>query len=108
MRIGTSLALIAVGLVLSYAIDFELPGIELGTLGAILFFIGLLGLAVSVGLEVMDHRARSPRPARPPRDEPRRREPAPQPRERWDPVVPPNEARRAKIDPAEDRTRRLR
>jgi hypothetical protein len=40
VKIGTSLALIAVGLILAYAVDFELPGIEVGTLGAILFFAG--------------------------------------------------------------------
>jgi len=111
VRIGTSLVLIAVGLVLAYAIDFELPGIELSTLGSILFFIGLLGLVVSVGLEVMDHRARHPRPARPARPQrsepPRREAPAP-PQERWDPVVPPREARRAPIDPAQEKTRRQR
>ena len=57
MRIGTSLALVAVGLVLAYAVDFEVPGIELRVLGSILFFVGLLGLA----------RLRRPRgPARPP------------------------------------------
>ncbi len=106
MKIGTSLALIAVGLVFAYAVDFEVPGIEIGTLGSILFFVGLLGLAVSIGLEVMDRRARSPRPARP--VEPPRREPAPTPRERWDPVVPRDEARRARIDPADERTRRMR
>jgi hypothetical protein len=60
VKIGTSLLLIAVGLVLAYAVDFEIPGIELGTLGSILFFIGLLGLVVSIGLEVMAHRARTP------------------------------------------------
>jgi len=110
VRIGTSLVLIAVGLVLAYAIDFELPGIELSTLGTILFFIGLLGLVVSVGLEVMDHRGRHPRPAkpaRPQRSKPPREAPA-APRERWDPVLPPHEARRAPIDPAQEQTRRQR
>lgn len=113
MRIGTSLVLITVGLVLAYAIDFELPGIELGTLGAILFFIGLLGLAVSIGLEVMDARARNPRPARPARPVRPAREPradrVAEPRaSTWDPVLPPHEARRAQIDPADERTRRQR
>ena len=68
MRIGTSLALVAVGLVLAYAVDFEVPGIELRTLGSILFFVGLLGLALSVGLEVLAGRRRragAPPPAGP-------------------------------------------
>lgn len=103
MRIGTSLLLIAVGLVFAYAVDFEVPGIEIGTLGSILFFIGLLGLAVSVGLEVMNARARHPPSPPRPRKE-TRREPAAEP-PRWDPVVP---ARPRPRDPADDETRRMR
>jgi len=107
VRIGTSLLLIAVGLVFAYAVDFELPGIEIGTLGSILFFVGLLGLAVSVGLEVMDGRAR--RPPRP-RPEPAR-PPAAQERPEWDPVMPARGGRSPSArprDPADDETRRLR
>ena len=62
MRIGTALTLVAVGLVLSYAIDFDVPGIDLRVLGSILFFVGLLGLLVSVGMEIAAQRARTPRP----------------------------------------------
>lgn len=105
MRIGTSLVLIAVGLVLAYAIDFEVPGIELGTLGSILFFVGLLGLALSVGLEVADRRARHPPRPRPER--PRRPAAEVEERPRWDPVIPPRSGRAPSRDPAEDKTRRL-
>ena len=108
MKIGTSLALVAVGLILSYAVDVELPGIDLQTLGAILFFVGLLGLVVTVGLEVNARRApkppRAPRPraprSEPPPVAPRRREPA----STYDPVVPRHEAAEARFD---DRTRVL-
>jgi hypothetical protein len=106
VKIGTSLLLIAVGLVLAYAVDFEIPGIELGTLGSILFFIGLLGLVVSIGLEVMSHRARTP--ARP-RPEPRREVVEERPRrDDYDPIVPlPARSARPR-NPADDETRRLR
>jgi hypothetical protein len=99
MRIGTSLALVAVGLVLAYAVDFEVPGIELQTLGSILFFVGLLGLALSVGLEVMaGRRRRGPAPRR------RQAPPPPEraPRAAYDPIVRPRPR-----DPSEDETRRL-
>lgn len=99
MRIGTSLALVAVGLILAYAVDFELPGIDVRALGSILFYVGLLGLALAIGLEVLAaRRRRAPRPRRrkaPPREEAVRR-PA------YDPVVRPGPR-----DPSEDETRRL-
>jgi hypothetical protein len=106
MRIGSALALIAVGLILSYAVDFTVPGIDVGTLGAILFFVGLLGLAVTLGLELASQRARHPRAPRrpapyvPPRDE-----------RAYDPVLPRRDRSAdptsVLADPADDRTRRL-
>jgi len=109
VKIGTSLTLMAVGLILAYAVDFELPGIEVGTLGAILFFVGTLGLIVAVALEVA---ARRP-PRRPaPRPAPVSREPARRP---YDPVVgvqpsrrdPSRERTQVLRDPGDDETRRL-
>ena len=68
MRIATSLVLISAGAILATAIEFDIPGIDLEALGTILFLVGLLGLAVTVGLEVMANR-----PWDRPRREPRRR-----------------------------------
>ncbi|MBA2515207.1 MAG: hypothetical protein H0V26_12930 [Solirubrobacterales bacterium] len=110
MKIGTSLALIAVGLILTYAVDFELPGLEIGAFGAILFFVGLLGLIVTVGLEIAAHRPRRPpQVRRQPRPEPVRRD------ESYDPVIPlarrprdPEQGRtQVSREPGDDETRRL-
>ena len=111
MKIGSALALIAVGLILSYAVDFELPGIDIGALGAILFYIGLLGLVVTIGLEIAANRARHPPRPKAPRRE-RSVEPpprAPAPRDRYDPIQPlPARPRpQPRRDPADDETRRL-
>jgi hypothetical protein len=114
VKIGTSLALIAVGLILAYAVDFELPGIEVGTLGAILFFVGLLGLIVTLALEVAARRGpRPPRAPRAPRRQPPPREPVR--RDTYDPVVPPSQhprdfdRERTQVlrEPGDDETRRL-
>ena len=82
VRIGTSLLLIAVGAILAYAVDVDVPGIDIETLGAILFYVGLLGLVVTVGLEL--HANRRPRPPAAPRPRPREPERRPPP---YDPVV---------------------
>ena len=81
VRIGTSLLLIAVGAILAYAVDVDVPGIDIETLGAILFYVGLLGLVVTVGLEL--HANRRPRAPAPPSAPPRERRPPPP----YDPVV---------------------
>ena len=48
MTIGTSLALIAVGAILKYAVTADLSGIDLQTVGVILMLIGILGLVLSL------------------------------------------------------------
>ena len=109
MKIGSALALIAVGLILSYAVDFELPGVDIGALGAILFYIGLLGLVVTIGLEIAANRARHPpRPKTPRRErveEPPPRAPARAP---YDPIQPLPARPRPRRDPSDDETRPLR
>ena len=48
MTTATSLILIAVGAVLAFAVSFELAGISIVTVGAILIVVGGIGLAVSL------------------------------------------------------------
>jgi hypothetical protein len=108
VRIGTSLTLIAVGLILAYAVDFDLPGIKVQTLGGILFWVGALGLAISIGIEVAeDRRRRGPRPQRRPSPPPEHRDLAPRrpvARKPYDPVVRPRPPPR---DPDDEPTRVL-
>ncbi len=48
MGIGTSLFLIAVGAILKFAVDADVQGIELATVGVILMVIGVVGLLISL------------------------------------------------------------
>jgi hypothetical protein len=48
MRIGTSIGLIAVGLVLALAVDIQLSGIDLSLVGWILTGVGVVGLVASL------------------------------------------------------------
>jgi hypothetical protein len=48
MGIGTSLFLIAVGAILYFAVNAEISGLEISTVGIILMIIGAIGLAISL------------------------------------------------------------
>jgi hypothetical protein len=48
MRIGASLALIALGAVLKFAVTKPVSGISLGTVGVILMIIGAVGMAITL------------------------------------------------------------
>ncbi len=48
MGIGTSLFLIALGAILAFAVNAELAGLELETIGLILMIVGALGLVISL------------------------------------------------------------
>ena len=48
MELGTSLFLIAVGAILTFAINADISGIEISTVGIILMIIGVLGLLISL------------------------------------------------------------
>lgn len=48
MGIGVSVLLIAVGLILALAVDFDLSGIDLETIGWILTLVGLGGLVLTM------------------------------------------------------------
>jgi hypothetical protein len=46
--IGTSLFLIAVGAILYFAVDADISGLEISTVGIILMVVGVLGLLISL------------------------------------------------------------
>ena len=48
MTTATSLILIAVGAILAFAVSYQLAGISLQTVGAILIIVGGIGLGVSL------------------------------------------------------------
>ena len=48
MGIGTSIVLIAVGAILKWAVNADISGIELTTIGTILLIVGIVGLIISL------------------------------------------------------------
>jgi Domain of unknown function (DUF6458) len=46
--IGTSLFLIAVGAILYFAVDANISGLEISTVGIILMVVGVIGLLISL------------------------------------------------------------
>ncbi len=58
IRIGSSIGLIAVGLILALAVDFDISGVDLSLVGWILAVVGVLGLVASLA---MTRRATRPR-----------------------------------------------
>jgi hypothetical protein len=46
--IGTSLFLIAVGAILYFAVDADVSGIQITTVGVILMVVGIVGLLISI------------------------------------------------------------
>ena len=48
MGIGVAVFLIAVGAILTFALETEVSGIDLDTVGIILMIVGALGLAVTL------------------------------------------------------------
>ncbi len=66
MTIGTSIALIAIGAILKYAVDWSISGIDLQTVGVILMIVGVVGLALGLVMMLSGRNGRGPGP--PPRD----------------------------------------
>jgi hypothetical protein len=64
MRIGSSIALIAVGLILALAVNIDIEGLDLDLIGWILAVVGVIGLIVSLAM------ARRVRPVVAPRADP--------------------------------------
>jgi hypothetical protein len=48
MGIGTSLFLIAVGAILYFAVNADVSGLEISTVGLILMVVGVIGLLISL------------------------------------------------------------
>ena len=48
MGIGTSLFLIAVGAILYFAVNADISGVEISTIGIILMIVGVIGLLISL------------------------------------------------------------
>ncbi|HEX2411065.1 MAG TPA: DUF6458 family protein [Solirubrobacteraceae bacterium] len=48
MGIGTSLFLIAVGAILYFAVNADISGLEISTIGIILMVVGVIGLLISL------------------------------------------------------------
>ena len=48
MGIGTSLFLVAVGAILYFAVDADISGLEISTIGIILMIVGVIGLLISL------------------------------------------------------------
>ena len=48
MGIGTSIFLIAVGAILYFAVNADISGLEISTVGLILMIVGIIGLLISL------------------------------------------------------------
>jgi hypothetical protein len=61
MRIGTSLVLIAIGAILTFAVNVTAKGFNINTIGVILMIVGAVGLVISlVMFGTVDRRADRP------------------------------------------------
>ncbi len=78
MRIGSSLVLIAIGAILTFAVKTTFREIDLSTVGVVLMVVGLAGLVISLVLantarrtDVVHHSGRDVYTDPPPPDNPR-------------------------------------
>ena len=60
MGIGTSIFLIATGAILYFAVNADVSGLEISTVGLILMIVGILGLIISLYLMSMASRRAVP------------------------------------------------
>ncbi len=58
MGIGAGIVLIAVGAILAFAVNFELSGIEISTIGIILMVAGVIGIVVALVMNNQRSRTR--------------------------------------------------
>ena len=50
MRLGTAIVLLALGAILAFAVDVQLSGLDLRTVGWILMVVGALGVVLEVAV----------------------------------------------------------
>ena len=50
MRLGTAIVLLALGAILTFALEFDVNGIDLRVVGWILMIVGLLGIVLELVL----------------------------------------------------------
>jgi len=56
MRIGASLFLIAVGAILTFAVNKTFNGVDINTIGVILMIVGAIGLLITLAMVSMRRR----------------------------------------------------
>jgi hypothetical protein len=66
--IGTSIFLIALGAILYFAVNVDISGLEVSTIGLILMIVGILGLVISLYLMSVASRRGVDRPVTRDRD----------------------------------------
>jgi hypothetical protein len=54
MTIGSSILLIAIGAILKWAVTAHVSGVDLQTVGTILFVLGILGLVLAIAYTFRD------------------------------------------------------
>ena len=50
MGIGTSIALLALGAIMTFAVEFEVAGFDINTVGVILMVVGVIGAILSLAI----------------------------------------------------------
>ena len=65
MGIGTSIFLIAIGAILYYAVNADVSGLEISTVGIILMIVGIIGLLISLFYTTLATRRGAPPADRP-------------------------------------------
>ena len=63
MGIGTSIFLIAIGAILYFAVNADISGLEISTVGLILMIVGVIGLIISIYFMSVATRRRDVPPA---------------------------------------------
>ena len=64
MSLGASLALIAVGAILRYAVTWRSSDIDIPVVGLILMIVGILGLVISLAVMFLGQQDQPPPPTR--------------------------------------------